>query len=132
VTFVAGSRSTVRSSPAPDADDFRIDIAEEHAADIRADVETRLKQALDDAMRDSVTRVVETVDHMATRLRSYRPAERRGDKTEGTFRRPHGGRRFVRGGLGRNDDIGAHLVRERAAPRRPILRYSDIAAKTSP
>jgi hypothetical protein len=72
--------------PCPDADDFRIDIAEEHAADIRADVETRLRQALDDAMRDSVTRVVETVGHMATRLRSYRPAEKRGDRTEGMFR----------------------------------------------
>ena len=72
--------------PCPDADDFRIDIAEEHAADIRADVEARLKQALDDAMRDSVTRVVETVGHMATRLRAYRPAERRGDRTEGAFR----------------------------------------------
>jgi hypothetical protein len=45
-----------------------------------------LKQALDDAMRDSVTRVVETVGHMATRLRAYRPAERRGDRTEGAFR----------------------------------------------
>ena len=72
--------------PCPDADDFRIDIAEEHAADIRADVEARLKQALDDAMRNSVTRVVETVGHMATRLRAYRPAERRGDRTEGAFR----------------------------------------------
>jgi hypothetical protein len=71
--------------PCPDADDFRIDIAEEHAADIRADIETRLKQALDDAMRDSVTRVVET-GHMATRLRAYRPAAGRGDRTEGTFR----------------------------------------------
>ena len=37
-------------------------------------------------MRHSVTRVVETVGHMATRLRAYRPAERRGDRTEGAFR----------------------------------------------
>ena len=37
--------------PCPDADDFRIDI-EEHAADIRADVEARFRQALDDAMRE--------------------------------------------------------------------------------
>jgi hypothetical protein len=72
--------------PCPDADDFRVDLAEEHAADIRADVEARLKQALDNAIRDSVNRVVETVGHMAARLRAYRRAWEPGDRTQGAFR----------------------------------------------
>lgn len=72
--------------PCPDADDFRVDLAEEHAADIRADVEVRLKQALEDAIRDSLDRVIETVGHMATKLRTYRPARDLGDRTEGAFR----------------------------------------------
>jgi hypothetical protein len=76
----------VKIMPCPDAGDFRVDLAEEHAADIRADVEARVREALDDAMRDTRERILKVVGHMAERLRAYRPAGKRGDKTEGAFR----------------------------------------------
>lgn len=72
--------------PCPDAKDFRVDIAEEHAADIRAEIEERVRQAIDDAMRDTKARILETVGHMASRLRAYKPATKKGQKSEGTFR----------------------------------------------
>jgi hypothetical protein len=72
--------------PCPDADDFRVELAEEHATDIRADLEARLRNALEKAIADTVGRVVETVGHMATELQAYRPAREPGDRTEGAFR----------------------------------------------
>jgi hypothetical protein len=75
----------VKVLPCPDASDFRIDIAQEHAEDIRRDVEQRMKQALNDAMGDTVRRVVETVGHMADRLRAFKPATRK-SAAAGVFR----------------------------------------------
>jgi hypothetical protein len=70
----------------PDASDFRVDLGEAQAAEIRADIEARTKQALADAMRDVWERVAESVGHMADRLKNYRPAETKGDKSQGIFR----------------------------------------------
>lgn len=72
--------------PCPDKDDFRCDLAAEHAADIRADVEARMKKALDDAMGDVFTRINDTVGHMAARLKEYKPAAGTRKKAEGIFR----------------------------------------------
>jgi hypothetical protein len=72
--------------PCPDADDFRVRIAQDQMDDIRADVEQRLADALEAAHRDTVDRIVSTVGHMAERLRKFKPAEKDGDRTEGVFR----------------------------------------------
>ncbi|WP_315705044.1 MULTISPECIES: hypothetical protein [unclassified Bradyrhizobium] len=76
----------VKIFPCPDAADFRVDIADEHAEDIRADIEARMRDALEAAMREPVERIVETVGHMAERLKAYKPAARKGERTEGLFR----------------------------------------------
>lgn len=76
----------VKILPCPDAKDFRVDLASEHAEDIRADIEKRMYEALEQAMREPIRRVLDTVGHMAERLRSYKPAARKGDRTEGQFR----------------------------------------------
>ena len=76
----------VKILPCPDATDFRVDMADEHADDIRADIEKRMKAALDDAMKEPMRRIIDVVGHMAERLKAYKPATRDGDKTEGSFR----------------------------------------------
>ena len=76
----------VKILPCPDAKDFRVDLAQEHAEDIRADIEARMQKALQDAMQEPVRRIIEVVGHMAERLRAYKPAARKGDRTEGQFR----------------------------------------------
>jgi hypothetical protein len=64
--------------PCPDAADFRVDLAQEHADDIRADIEERMREALLNTMRNSADRIVEVVGHMAERLKGYRPGQREG------------------------------------------------------
>jgi hypothetical protein len=76
----------IRVLPCPDAADFRVSIAKEHADDIRNDIETRMAKALNDAMQEPVRRILETVGHMADRLKAYKPAGKKGGRTEGTFR----------------------------------------------
>lgn len=72
--------------PCPDAADFRTDLAKEHAEDIRADVEARMKEALDIAMKEPVRRIIEVVGKMAERLKAYKPAKPgSGKRTEGIF-----------------------------------------------
>lgn len=55
--------------PCPDANDFRVDLAKEHADDIRASIEERMKEALDEAMKEPVRRIVEVVGRMVERLK---------------------------------------------------------------
>lgn len=57
--------------PCPDAGDFRVDLSKSHVADIKRQVEKRMKQALDDAMQEPVRRIVEVVGRMADRLNTY-------------------------------------------------------------
>lgn len=76
----------IKILPCPDAADFRVDLAEEHAADIRTDVEARMREALKEAMNEPVRRIMETVGHMAERLRAYKPSTQKGERTEGAFR----------------------------------------------
>jgi hypothetical protein len=76
----------VKIFPVPDAKDFRIDIAQEHLKDLQRDVELRIKEALDAAMKDSFNRIIEVVGHMAERLNSYKPSTKKGERAQGTFR----------------------------------------------
>lgn len=75
----------VNVTPCPDAEDFRISIAQEHYDDMKAELEQRLTQAVDDSMSDTVNRILETVGHMAERLRAYEPGGK-SKKPEGQFR----------------------------------------------
>lgn len=70
-----------KSMPCPDAADFRTDLADEHADDIRASIEQSMKEALDNAMNEPVMRIVELVGRMADRMKTYKPGKR-----EGSFR----------------------------------------------
>jgi hypothetical protein len=72
--------------PCPDPDDFRVALAAEHAEDIKADIEARLQRAVQDAMRDPFNRVTSVVGALAEKLRAYKPAEKKGEKSEGVFR----------------------------------------------
>lgn len=79
-------RFDVKILPCPDASDFRVDIAAEHAEDIRSDIEARMTEALEAAMKEPVERILDVVGHMAERLKAYKPAVRKGERTEGQFR----------------------------------------------
>jgi hypothetical protein len=75
----------VRILPMPDARDFRVQLADGQADQIRQEVETATREALDHAMRDAWQRIAETVGRMVDRLNAYRPAIG-GNKAEGIFR----------------------------------------------
>ena len=59
----------------PDADDFRVQIGNEYAEDLKAQIEESTQKALAKAMRDSAERIVEAVGRMAERLKNYKPAQ---------------------------------------------------------
>jgi hypothetical protein len=77
----------VKIFPCPDASDFRVDLAQEHADDIKADVERRMKEALEHAMDEPVHRILEVTGCMVERLTAYKPAKAgSGKRPEGLFR----------------------------------------------
>lgn len=63
--------SYVRYLPVPDADDFRVSIAEGERDKLRDQIESTMKEAQDTAMRDLWERVAGCVAHMAQRLSAY-------------------------------------------------------------
>lgn len=82
------SRFTFKADiePIPQAADFRVDLGEAQADSIRSDIEKRANERMATAMRDVWQRIAEHVGHMAERLRQYKPAAGKGDKSEGVFR----------------------------------------------
>lgn len=73
--------------PCPDAADFRVDLADEHADAIRDDIESRMNEALQNAMAGPIQRVINVCGAMVDRLTAYRPAKPgSGKRAEGTFR----------------------------------------------
>ena len=64
----------IKVMPCPDAQDFRVDLAAEHLEDVKADIEQRMKEALDAAMKEPVKRIIDVVGNMADRLKNYKPA----------------------------------------------------------
>jgi uncharacterized protein YqeY len=60
--------------PCPDAADFRVDLAKEHLDDIKAELQSQMQDALTEAMKAPVKRIIETVGVISARLRSYQPA----------------------------------------------------------
>jgi hypothetical protein len=80
-------RFDVIMMPCPDAADFRVDLADEHAADIKADIEERMKAALQNAMTGPIQRIMLVVGAMVDRLTAYKPAKPgSGKRAEGLFR----------------------------------------------
>lgn len=72
--------------PMPDETDFRVDMTDGERARIQAEIAADIESAMRDAMRDVYGRIAETVGAMATKLSSFRPAAKKGDKSEGIFR----------------------------------------------
>jgi hypothetical protein len=75
----------VRRYNLPDAKDFRVDIGDAQAAEIRAEIERDMQDAAALATRDAYERIAEVVGAMAAKLAAYQPAH--GDvKATGIFR----------------------------------------------
>ena len=75
-----------RLYPVPSAADWRVDLSDEQAETLRADVEHATKEALQLATRDAWERIADVVGRMAERLAGYKPAKAKGEKSEGVFR----------------------------------------------
>ena len=75
-----------RILPVPDARDFRVEVGDQIAQEIRNQIEAATAEALREATRDVWERIAQTVERMAERLSAYKPAQRPGDKVEGIFR----------------------------------------------
>lgn len=76
----------VRKMPVPTPDDFRVSMSEAQASVIRAQIEQQVREGAAAAVRDVYRRVADVTGRMAERLAAYRPARRKGETTEGTFR----------------------------------------------
>lgn len=72
--------------PVPSSSDFRVDMSEAQAALIRADIEEQVSKATTAAVKDVYVRVADVTGRMVERLNAYKPAVRKGDKSEGVFR----------------------------------------------
>lgn len=70
----------------PEAADFRADLSENQAQQIRAEMEADARAAFETATRDVWRRIAEGVGHMAEKLAAYRPAAGKGDRADGVFR----------------------------------------------
>jgi len=83
---VAGKfRFSVSVDNVPDAGDFRVEMADGQADDIRREIEARSNAAVETVIRDCYSRIAEHVGKMSERLKAYRPAVGDG-KAEGIFR----------------------------------------------
>ena len=77
----------VRIFPFPDVQDFRVKLGKDQLDDIKSDMEDQLKEALDNAMKEPVRRIIQVVGKMAEKLKGYKPADpSKKKKTEGLFR----------------------------------------------
>lgn len=75
-----------RVLPVPSAEDFRVDMSDAQAERIRTDIEEQVRSATSQAVQDIYRRVAEVTGRMVERLNAYKPAARKGEKSEGVFR----------------------------------------------
>jgi hypothetical protein len=61
--------------PFPDAEDFRADLDDDTIADLKRDLQETSKQVASRAMTTTAQQVIETVGHMATKLKEYKSGE---------------------------------------------------------
>lgn len=71
--------------PLPVTADFRVDMAESQAADMRAAVEKTYRDTMANAVRDVWSRIGDVVSAMSGKLRDYKPAQGE-EKAQGIFR----------------------------------------------
>jgi len=57
--------------PFPDADDFRSDLDDDTVADIKREIAETSSSVVDDAMRHTARQIIDTVGHMAEKLKEY-------------------------------------------------------------
>jgi hypothetical protein len=69
--------------PFPDAEDFRSDLDDETVADIKAELAKTSKDVVANAMQHTATQIIETVGHMADKLKDYNAGS--GDKKRKFF-----------------------------------------------
>lgn len=83
-----GKRFSIEVSlmPIPSGDDFRLDLAGEEMEELRLEVERSVERATTEAMKDVYGRVAEVTERMVERLSKFKPAKKKGERTEGTFR----------------------------------------------
>jgi hypothetical protein len=74
----------VEVDPVPESADFRVDVGDAQAAQIRSDIEARTRDMMAVAVRDTYGRVADVVGHMAERLRAFKPGAN-GTRAQGTF-----------------------------------------------
>jgi hypothetical protein len=74
----------VEIDPVPESGDFRVDVGDAQAEQIRADIEARTKDMMAVAVKDTYSRIGEVVGHMAERLRKFQPGTD-GKRASGTF-----------------------------------------------
>lgn len=72
-------------NPVPAAEDFRVELGDTQAAAIRAEIEARAQEQLQEAMRDVYRRVSEVCERMVEKLRNYAPGNDN-VKAHGVFR----------------------------------------------
>ena len=72
--------------PVPTSDDFRVDISDAQAQRIRAEIEEQVGEATRAAVRNIFERIAELAERMVDRLGAYKPATKKGERSEGVFR----------------------------------------------
>lgn len=74
-------------TPCPDSDDFRVALDGADMAQIKADLEARVKSQVDLAVKHAGERLFEHVEKMAEKLKAYKPADKENKKrAESSFR----------------------------------------------
>jgi hypothetical protein len=76
----------LKKLPVPTPDDFRVAMSDSQAEVIRADIERQVQEGAAAAVKDVYRRVADVTGRMAERLTAYKPATRKGKKSEGVFR----------------------------------------------
>jgi len=63
-----------------------VSMSEAQAAHIRADIERQVSDATTAAVKDIYRRVADVTERMVDRLNAYKPASKKGERSEGVFR----------------------------------------------
>lgn len=58
----------VRFAPLPDAEDFRVDLSQEHVLEIRSEIAAEVKKTADEAMKEPYRRLYERICNLVERL----------------------------------------------------------------